>query len=273
MAGARVSVVTGATSGIGRALALGLARRGDLVVAVGRDAGRLADLADALHRAGPHQAHRPLRLDVASPADMDSLHRDLQGLGRADLLIASAAVGRGHGAATLPPPTARLPLADWQAMLDVNLTGAFLANKAVIPLMRAQGDGDIVNIGSSTTPRGLRGTALAPGYGATKFALAEMGRQLAHELGPDGIRVRTIFPGPVETPLIADTLLDGPFGGRMSAESFAEALFGLIELGRTMDVQDPHLLPMPSRRRRAKNRGEPTPDRAAARNTDEDDNG
>lgn len=250
MTPAPVGVVTGASSGIGRALALGHARRGGRVVAVGRDAARLETLAQALQEANPDARHLTLQLDVSDPADMDALRREVEALGRVDLLIASAAVGRGLGGRALPPPTAELPPEHWQAMIDVNLTGAFLANRAVIPMMRAQGDGDIVNIGSSTTPHGLRGTALAPGYAATKFALAEMGRQLAAEMEDEGVRVRTIFPGPVETPLIADTLLDGPFGGRVGADGFSDAVFGLIELGRRMVLPDPHILPMPMRRRR-----------------------
>lgn len=259
----RVCVVTGASSGIGQSVALAMARRGDQVLAIGRSAERLAATAALLAAAGPG-AHRVLQLDVASEAEMAQLRAELEVLGRVDILIASAAVGRGLGGRALPWPTADLPLADWQAMLDVNLHGVFLSNMAVLPLMRARGEGEIVNICSSTTPRGLRGTALAPGYAASKFALAEMGRVLAGEVGAEGIRVRTIFPGPVETPLIRDTLLDGPFGGRISDASFAEALLGLLDLGcgdreggdRDGGDQngggmlvDPHVLPVPTRGR------------------------
>lgn len=245
----RVSVVTGATSGIGRAFALVLAARGDRVIALGRDPGRLAALAADLAERGD-AAHEALPLNVADPENMARLRQRVEALGRCDLLVCSAAVGRGLGGRALPPPTAELPLGDWQAMIDVNLNGVFLANQAVLPLMLGQGDGDIVNIGSSTTPKGLRGTALAPGYAATKFALAEMGRQLAAEVGPEGVRVRTIFPGPVATPLIEGTMMAGAFGGRMGDESFADSVLGLVALGREMDVIDPHLLPVPTRRGR-----------------------
>ncbi|MBL4813355.1 MAG: SDR family oxidoreductase [Rhodobacteraceae bacterium] len=239
----RVSVVTGATSGIGRAMALELARRGCTVVGVGRNAERLAQLrADLNTDAG--QSHQALSLNVADEADMDSLRRTLETLGRVDLLVASAVLGR-DGSTALPPRTKDLTLADWQAAVDVNLHGIFLANKAVLDLMIAAEDGDIVNIASSTTPHGLRGTPLAPAYCATKFAIAALGREIDQELGPQGIRVRTVFPGSVDTPLIADTMLDGPFGGRMRPESFATALVGLIELGGEMVVPDPHLLPVP----------------------------
>jgi NAD(P)-dependent dehydrogenase (short-subunit alcohol dehydrogenase family) len=246
----QVSVVTGATSGIGRALALALAGRGDRVVAVGRSPERLAETEAMLDAANPQGRHRALRLDVASETDMGTLRAELEAIGRVDVLVASAAVGRGLGGRTLPPPTAELPLSHWQAMVDVNLHGVFLANLAVLPLMRAQRDGHIVNVGSSTTPRGLRGTALAPAYAATKYALAEMGRQLAEELGPEGVRVTTVFPGPVDTALIADTMMDGAFGGRISEAHFAEAVLGLMDLAREMALPDPHVLPVPTRRRR-----------------------
>ena len=233
-------------------MAEALARRGDLVVAVGRDPARLADTAAALAAAGALIPHQTLRLDVSREDEMAALRSILEQIGRVDLLVASAAVGRGLGGRVFPPPTAELPLASWQTMVDVNLHGVFLANMAVLPLMLAAGDGDIVNIGSSTTPKGLRGTALAPAYAATKFALADFGHRLAEEVAPDGVRVRTIFPGPVETPLIADTLLDGPFGGRISDTNFSEALLGLIDLGRDMSLIDPHFLPVPTRRRRGR---------------------
>ena len=232
-------------------MALGLAARGDVVVAVGRDPARLADVAKALAQAGGGP-HLTLRLDVASESDMDELRRQVEALGRADLIVCSAAVGRGLGGRMFPPPTAELPVESWQAMIDVNLHGAFLANMAVLPLMLAQGDGDIVNIGSSTTPRGLRGTALAPAYAATKVALAEYGRLLADEVGPDGVRVHTIFPGPVETPLIEGTMMDGPFGGRISGAHFTEAVIGLVEMGHAMAIKDPHVLPVPTRRKKTR---------------------
>ncbi|SMY09276.1 SDR family oxidoreductase [Flavimaricola marinus] len=250
----KVCIVTGASSGIGQSLAVAMASRGDLVLAIGRSAERLADTRAQLEAAGS-AAHQTLQLDVASEADMATLRGIAEDLGRVDILIASAAVGRGLGGRALPWPTAELPVENWQAMVDVNLHGVFLANMAVLPLMQAQENGDIVNICSSTTPRGLRGTALAPGYAATKFALADFGRTLAQEVAPDGVRVRTIFPGPVESPLIKDTLLDGPFGGRISDTSFADALLGLIDLGQDGVVIDPHFLPVPSRSR--KRRGKP----------------
>lgn len=236
----RVAVVTGATSGIGRALALALARRGDLVVGVGRNPDRLATLQSELGA-----GNIVLSLDVASEPDMAQLAERLLQIGRVDLLVASAVLGRAGGENTLPPRARDLPLSEWQAMIDVNLHGVFLANKAVLPLMRAAEDGDIINIGSAITPNGQKGQALALAYSATKFALTAYGHALADDLAPEGIRVRTILPGTVDTPLIAGTALGAAFGGSMSPENFATALLGLVDLGQDVLVPDPHILPVP----------------------------
>ena len=244
---ARVSVVTGATSGIGREVALGLARRGDRVLAIGRNPDRLAALEADLGRAAPGPEHAALSLDVASEADMAALRARLEDIGRVDVLVASAVVGRGLSAGALPPPTAKLPVEDWRLMVDVNLHGVFLANMAVLPLMRAREDGDILNIGSSLTPKGMRGTALAPAYSATKYALAQFSRDLDAEVAPEGIRVRTIFPGAVSTPLIAGTALEGPYGGSIPAESFAQSLIAMLDFPDDMAVIDPYILPVPRR--------------------------
>lgn len=235
----KVAVVTGATSGIGRSLAIQLARRGHTVVGIGRNPDRLERLKSELG-----EGNHTLALNVASEPEMNQLSRHLAHLGRVDILIASAVLGR-VGDSALPARAADIALTDWQAMVDVNLHGVFLANKAVLPLMQAEGDGDIINIGSAITPNGQKGQALALAYSATKFALTAYGHALADEVAPDGIRVRTILPGTVDTPLIAGTALGAGFGGTMSPENFATALLGLIELGQEVLVPDPHILPVP----------------------------
>ena len=245
-----VSAVTGGTSGIGRAIALALARRGDHVIVLGRNRDRLESVLAEMRRDGDGR-HTARALDVADPADMEAFS-DLcrSEYGRVDALIASAAIGRSDPK-RLPGPTRDLSLAEWEAVIRVNLHGVFLSNKAVLPLMKARGEGVIVNICSSTTPHGLRGRALAPAYSATKFAVAEYSRALAAEMAPHGVRVTAVYPGTVETPLIADTALGAPFGGTMTPESLAEAVLGLIELGGEAEIVDPHILPRPAPRRQA----------------------
>lgn len=244
-----VGVVTGGTSGIGQAIACELARRGHDIIVVGRNVDRLRDTLAVLRDVDADGRYVAAPLDVTSDSDMAELAAlcDRE-FGRVDVLIASAGIGMAEGQGRrLPTATKDLPFEEWQAVLAVNLHGVFLCNTALLPRMIAQGGGTIVNIGSSTTPHGLRGQPLAPAYCASKFAMSEFSRQLADEVGEHGIAVSTVFPGSVETPLISDTLLDGPFGGSIAAHSFAGAVCDLIELGEAIELPDPHLLPMPTR--------------------------
>ncbi len=251
-----VCVVTGGSSGIGRALSVALARRGCSVAVVARDRDRIdATLAD-LARVGESwatPAHLGLALDVTNPDDMRRMAEQCSSrLGRIDVLIASAGIGRAPGAASrLPSPTTDLTLAEWEGILAVNLHGVFLSNQAVLPMMIEQGDGDIINICSSTTPMGLRGRPFAPAYSASKFAVASFTEVLMREVEGYGIRVNAVFPGPVETPLIENTLLDRPFGGRMDMADFAETVLGLLDFAPELAVGGPHVLPLPLKSKRS----------------------
>ncbi|HWT31507.1 MAG TPA: SDR family oxidoreductase [Propylenella sp.] len=242
MKAGHVSVLVGGSRGIGRALARQLAARGGDVIVVGRDAERLASALRELQEVWPDGRHAALRLDISDPDDMQALAAECeQRYGRVDLLVVSALVAGYEG---LPPATRDLSLAEWQRSIDVNLNGVFLANRALLPLMLARGDGEIVNICSSTTPHGLSGRALAPAYSASKFAVAEFSRLLASDLADEGIRVHALFPGPVETPLIENTVLSANFGGRIDADNFAVAVLDLLSASRDAAVVDAHILPM-----------------------------
>lgn len=242
-----LTIITGGSRGIGRALAEGLAERGGSVAIIGRDTERLAETLNALQAAGPGR-HRALAMDLGQ-GELPLLDKTIAEYGRVDMLIASAALGEGPaGGERLAKATRDLPLSTFQRVIDVNLHGVFLAVKAVLPYMQAAGDGDLVAVGSSTTPRGMRGRPLAPAYCSSKFALAALFRTLAAELTDQNIRVRTIFPGPVITPLIAETMLARPFGGQMEPAGFARSVLDMLEFCRTADMVDPHLLPVPKNR-------------------------
>ncbi|QIB35170.1 SDR family NAD(P)-dependent oxidoreductase [Ancylobacter pratisalsi] len=243
-----VSVVTGGSSGIGRSIAEELARRGSSVVIVGRDAARLDATLNTLRALGPGR-HSALALDVGTASSFAALDTVLADYRRVDLLLASAALGEGPaGGDRLPRATRDLPLSTFQRVIDINLHGVFLAVKAVLPLMIAQGDGDIAAVSSSTTPHGLGGRPMAPAYCSSKFAIAALFRTLAEEVAEQGVRVHTLFPGPVETPLIADTMLHAPYGGRITAEHFATSVLDLIELNRSAVFAEPIILPVPVER-------------------------
>lgn len=254
MSAAPSAIVIGGSSGIGQACAVALARDGARVVVVGTNEERVEEsrrrcaAASAASECGPVD-QLGLVCDVTRERDMTAM-ADAVGarLGGIDLVVFSAGIGQSRQSARrLPQPTAELPLAEWQAVLDVNVTGAFLASRAVAPIMVAQQRGHILNIGSSTTPRGLRGTPFAPAYCASKFALMGLTESLSAELEPHGVRVQLVFPGPVATPLVDQTALARPFGGIVSAEHFAEGLLGLIHQPLDATVIHPHLLPFAPR--------------------------
>jgi 3-oxoacyl-[acyl-carrier protein] reductase len=240
-----VSVIVGGSSGIGRALAVELARRGGSVVAGGRSPERLAATLAELRQAGPGE-HRAAAHDVSAPGEMQALASACEtGYDRVDLLVVSAAIaGYESDAGRLPPSTAALPLEAWRRALDVNLHGVFLADMAFLPMMLRQGAGAILNIGSALTPHGMRGRALAPGYSATKFAVAEFTRVLAEEVADSGVSVNALFPGTVDTPLIAGTALDRAFGGRIEPTAFARAVVDLLLVTEGAGVPGPYILPM-----------------------------
>jgi 3-oxoacyl-[acyl-carrier protein] reductase len=128
--------------------------------------------------------------------------------------------------------------------LEVNLTGIFLSNRAVLPIMISQASGQIVNICSSTTPYGLRGEPYAPAYCASKFGVVGLTESLAEEVRPYGIRVQAIFPGLVETGMIAKTALARRYGGLLTVEDVAAIIVYLTQQQDDTVIVHPHLLPV-----------------------------
>src|SRR5207245_9671377 len=94
---------------------------------------------------------------------------------------------------TVPGPVAQLAVADWDAVVDTNVRGTFLSDRAVLPTMIAQGEGEIVHL--SSAPAGIRGQPLAAAYCASKFAVNALSESLSAEVREHGIRVHLTFPG------------------------------------------------------------------------------
>ena len=198
----RVAIVTGASSGIGRAVCVELARAGAHIVVVGRDAQRLAAAAALVAEAGGGRSQAlVLSLDVRSEPDMQAMaERTLERFGRIDILVNSAGILRAPGA-TLRT-VAGMPTREWDEVLDINLRGTFLSNRAVLPAMLAAGGGDILNLSSKS---GKTGLAFDAPYCASKFGVMGLTESLAEEVRHDGVRVQVLSPGKFATEVLAQT--------------------------------------------------------------------
>ena len=207
----RVSIVTGAGQGIGKAIALGMAREGAVVVVTDIDAAN-ADAVRAEIVSGGGQA-LSLRLDVLDEASVQTtVAAALEEFGRLDILVNNAGI-------YLTASVEEMPEDQWDRVIGVNLTGTFLCSRAVAPHMLAQHSGRIISLASG---RALQGARNAAHYAATKAGIIGFSRSLALELSPSGITVNVICPG------ITDTAQ--PRGHMAEEDIFAQA--GVIPLGR-----------------------------------------
>jgi NAD(P)-dependent dehydrogenase (short-subunit alcohol dehydrogenase family) len=180
------ALVTGATSGIGRAAAEELARHGAEVLVHGRDAGRGSAVVDHITAEGGKA--RFVAADLSDPARLDDLARQANGV---DVLVNNAGIS-WFG------PTGELDVATFDQLFAANVRAPFFLVAALAPKMATRGSGSIINIGSQAGQIGMPGGAA---YGATKGALASMTRSWAAEFSPAGVRVNTVVSGPVYTPI------------------------------------------------------------------------
>jgi len=201
----KVVLVTGASSGLGRHFAQCLAGAGAAVAIAARRLDRLTALAAEIEAAGG-RAH-PVALDVTDSASVDRAVAEIESaLGPIDGLINNSGLGG--------PPSLAVDLdeADWDAVLDTNLKGAWLVARAVSRAMMAGGrGGSIVNIASVL---GLRVASGVAAYAASKAGLVQLTRAMALELARHGIRVNAIAPGYITTDINRD-FLAGPAGQKM----------------------------------------------------------
>jgi NAD(P)-dependent dehydrogenase (short-subunit alcohol dehydrogenase family) len=176
----KVAIVTGASQGIGNAIARGLAAEGARIVVA--DVNRAQEAAQELSGIG-------LTVDVADEAQVEGMAREvLERCGSIDILVNNA----GLYASLQMRPFTEIPVDEWRQVMDVNVLSMFLTTRAVVPHMRDHGGGRVVNI-SSGTP--FRGVPFLLHYVTSKGAIVALTRALAKELGRDEILVNCVAPG------------------------------------------------------------------------------
>jgi 3-oxoacyl-[acyl-carrier protein] reductase len=188
----KITFITGGGRGIGRALALGFAQEGAHVALAARTQAEVEAVAGEVRALG--QKALPLVCDVSNEEQVKAaLQAALAEFGRLDVLVNNAGIGAMR-------PIHGTPLATWQKVLDVNLTGTFLCTKHAWKTMQTQGGGSIINISSMA---GTRGVAMLTAYSASKWGQVGFTLSAAEEGKPHKIRVNAIAPGKGDTAIRA----------------------------------------------------------------------
>jgi 2-dehydro-3-deoxy-L-rhamnonate dehydrogenase (NAD+) len=212
--GGRNAVVTGGAAGIGFAVAQRLAHSGAQVTLWDRDARALSETSKAI-AGGVHE----VAVDVADEAAVGrALDETLAKMRRVDVLVCSAGI-------TGPNTTTwEYPVDAWKQVLDVNLTGVFLCNRAVVPHMRANDYGRIVNIASIA---GKEGNPNASAYSASKAGVVSLTKSLGKELAKTGIRVNCVTPAAVKTGMFSQM-----------TQAHIDFMLSKIPMGRFGEVEE-----------------------------------
>ncbi len=237
----KVVIVTGGSSGIGRAASLAFAAGGARVVVVGRDRDRIAETVRAVEVGGitPDGAPLGLALDVCRPEEMERMvHLTLEAFGRIDVLVANAGTLRGAGG--WPRRLVEMSVEEWDEVVGSNLTGVFLSNRAVLPVMIRQRSGDIINVSSTS---GLKGLAYDSAYSASKFGVIGLTEAVAEEVRSYGVRVQVLLPGAVDTPMWRQQDAIPHLDTALPVERVADAIVHLAGLPRDAVYGKPPLTP------------------------------
>jgi NAD(P)-dependent dehydrogenase (short-subunit alcohol dehydrogenase family) len=198
-----IAVVTGAASGIGRAIAIGYAREGAQVALLDLNEKAAAEVAQEIRDTGGQA--ESFALDVTRREDCVAIAKRIaEQVGQVSILVNNAGIARRNGMTG----AAEAVIKDWEDVIAINLTGVFNVTHAFLEPLRA-GKGRIVNIGSIQSFVHVR-TPSSPAYTASKHGVLGFTKALAAELGKDGVRVNAIGPGFIETPLNAATRANNP---------------------------------------------------------------
>lgn len=191
----KVAIITGAANGMGAAEAKLFAKEGAKVVATDLDEKNLAVLAEEIKTTGGEVL--TVKQDVTSEAEWQALiSKTIDTYGKLDILVNNAGIAINKN-------FSNMEMTEWNKVMDVNLNGCVLGMKYCIPEMQKNGSGSVVNISSIG---GLVGMAGSSPYTAAKGALRALTKSAAVEYGKDKVRVNSVHPGIIKTPMVADTM-------------------------------------------------------------------
>jgi 2-deoxy-D-gluconate 3-dehydrogenase len=214
----KVALVTGGNGGIGLGMARGMAKAGAAIMIAARN--RQKSAAAVAELAGLGAKVEALEVDVADPAACrEMVEQAAAHFGRLDILVNNAGIALGG----LPQS---ISLADWSAVLQVNLTAAMIAAQAAHPIMKAQGGGKIINVGSMYA---IFGGPFQPAYAAAKGGLVQLTKSQAAAWARHNIQVNVILPGWITTEMTA---------GAKGSQSFSDNIVGRTPAGRWGEPED-----------------------------------
>lgn len=227
------ALVTGATEGIGRAIAFSLGKAGYKVGVCARTPSKVEALLKDLTAAGVTAAGRTC--DVGDPAQVAALVAYVTDrLGPVEVLVNNAGVG-------VIKPFAELTLAEWDGVMATNLRSLYLVTSAVLPGMRARGRGDVVNISSLAGKRGFPG---GTAYAASKHAVMGFSESLMLEVRKEGVRVVALCPGSVDTKLIhSQTLFERDPAKILQPEDIASTVLAILQLPPRATISELEIRP------------------------------
>jgi len=227
------ALVTGATEGIGRAIAIALGAAGHRVGVCARNGAKLTELLGDLERAGVQAAGIPC--DVGDAGQVERLVAHVTAaLGPVDILVNNAGIG-------ILKPFAELSLDEWDAMMTTNVRSLFLMTRAVLPGMRARKQGAVVNISSLSGKRGFAG---GTAYAASKHAVMGFSESLLLEVRHEGVRVITICPGSVDTKIIhQQQVFESDSAKILKPEDVAAVVLSALQLPARATVSEIHVRP------------------------------
>ncbi len=222
----KVSIVTGAASGIGKASAIVFGREGAKVMCADINAEAAEATARQIVDTGGEAAS--IRVDVASEPDVQEMvSATVTRWGRLDVLYNNAGIGIGM-------PVTQMPVEQWDRLMDINLKGVFLGCKHAIPEMLKNGGGSIVNTASDA---GLMGTAMLSAYCASKGGVVMLTKSLAVEWAAQGIRVNCVCPGVIRTPILDPFLAQAQMTG-LKPEEVWERMARAHPIGRVGEPEE-----------------------------------